>query len=62
MIQLFCLPLFSFSIYLISIFTPYYIKIIKNEKNRGVSYSRNVGIYNSIGKFILFLDSDDQYK
>ncbi|MCB4820110.1 glycosyltransferase family 2 protein, partial [Proteus mirabilis] len=41
---------------------PYYIKIIKNEKNRGVSYSRNVGIYNSIGKFILFLDSDDQYK
>ncbi|WP_312036356.1 glycosyltransferase family A protein, partial [Proteus mirabilis] len=35
---------------------------MKNEKNRGVSYSRNVGIYNSIGKFILFLDSDDQYK
>lgn len=36
-----------------------FIKIHKNIKNRGVSYSRNVGINNAIGKWILFLDSDD---
>ena len=36
------------------------IKIINEKKNRGVSYSRNVGIKNSGGKYILFCDSDDQ--
>ena len=32
-----------------------YIKIFKNSKNRGVSYSRNIGIKNSKGKYIVFL-------
>jgi len=34
------------------------IKVIHKE-NKGVSDSRNVGIKNAIGKYILFLDSDD---
>ena len=36
-----------------------YIKIIKNNKNVGVGKSRNVGIRNSLGKYLIFLDSDD---
>ena len=35
------------------------IKIIKNKKNLGVSISRNKGIKNATGKYIIFLDSDD---
>ena len=35
------------------------IKIIKNTKNRGVSYSRNIGIKKAIAPYILFCDSDD---
>ena len=35
------------------------IKIIENKKNLGVSLSRNKGIKNSNGKYIIFLDSDD---
>lgn len=35
------------------------IKIIENETNRGVSYSRNIGIENANGKYIIFVDSDD---
>ena len=35
------------------------IKIIKNKKNRGLSYSRNVGIKNATAPYIMFCDSDD---
>ena len=35
------------------------IKIIKNKKNKGVSYSRNKGIDIATGKYIIFVDSDD---
>lgn len=34
------------------------IKII-NQNNHGVSYSRNMGIENSLGKYIFFIDADD---
>lgn len=34
------------------------IKLINNE-NRGVSYSRNIGIKESVGEYIMFVDSDD---
>ncbi|WP_370754814.1 glycosyltransferase family 2 protein [Megamonas funiformis] len=34
------------------------IKVFHNE-NRGVSYTRNFGIINSSGKYIVFVDSDD---
>lgn len=35
------------------------IILINNEENRGVSYSRNVGIENCTGQYITFIDSDD---
>jgi glycosyltransferase involved in cell wall biosynthesis len=35
------------------------IKIIKNNKNRGLSYSRNAGIKNATAPYIMFCDSDD---
>lgn len=38
------------------------IKIIKNEKNKGLSFSRNKGIEEAIGKYIWFIDSDDRVK
>ena len=34
-------------------------KIIQNNRNLGVGKSRNIGIKNSIGKFIAFCDADD---
>lgn len=37
------------------------LKIIKNEQNKGVSYSRNLGIAQAKGKWIALLDSDDWY-
>ncbi len=35
------------------------IKYIRLDKNYGVSHARNIGIENSSGEFIAFLDSDD---
>lgn len=34
---------------------------IKNKKNLGANYSRNVGIKNSKGEYICFLDDDDEF-
>lgn len=36
------------------------IKYIKNEKNKGVGFTRNVGLELSTGKYVLFLDADDE--
>lgn len=38
------------------------IKVIRNERNMERSYSRNIGFENSSGKFIFFLDYDDEWK
>lgn len=38
------------------------IKVIKNEKNLGVTKTRNKGITLAKGKFIAFLDADDLWK
>jgi glycosyltransferase involved in cell wall biosynthesis len=38
------------------------IRIIRNEENKGVNYSRKKGIEESNGEFILILDSDDKLK
>ena len=37
------------------------IRYFKNQKNSGPAFSRNIGIKNSKGQFISFLDSDDRY-
>lgn len=34
-------------------------KILENDVNRGLSYTRNKGIKESIGEYLYFLDSDD---
>ncbi len=38
------------------------IKIIENKVNKGLSYSRNLGIKNAAGNYIFFLDADDYIK
>jgi glycosyltransferase involved in cell wall biosynthesis len=35
------------------------IKIINNEKNMGILYSRSIGVLKAKGKYILALDQDD---
>jgi glycosyltransferase involved in cell wall biosynthesis len=35
------------------------IRIIVNAKNSGVAYSRNVGLGEALGKYVVFLDADD---
>lgn len=37
------------------------IKYIKNNKNMGANYSRNIGLDNATGDFIVFLDDDDMF-
>lgn len=37
------------------------IRYIKHDFNRGASAARNTGIKNSLGKFIAFLDADDEW-
>ena len=37
------------------------IRLVINEKNRGVSFSRNTGIKTAKASIICFLDSDDEY-
>lgn len=36
-------------------------RYIRNEKNQGLSYSRNIGWKNSSGEYIAFLDDDDEW-
>lgn len=38
------------------------IKIISTKHNKGVGYARNLGVKNSKGELIAFLDSDDFWK
>ena len=35
------------------------IQIIRNEKNMGLSYSRNLAIENARGEYIAIIDTDD---
>jgi glycosyltransferase involved in cell wall biosynthesis len=35
------------------------IKLFSNPTNQGISYTRNVGIENALGKYIVFVDNDD---
>ena len=37
------------------------ISVIQNKENKGAGESRNIGIVNSKGKFIAFLDADDTW-
>lgn len=36
-----------------------YVKVLHNEENHGVSYTRNLGLDNATGEYIFFVDSDD---
>ena len=39
----------------------YRIKVINNDRNHGLLYSRAMGILNSTGEYLLNLDPDDMY-
>lgn len=45
----------------VSSYSDFRIKYIKNEKNLGGALTRNVGIFASRGDYITFLDDDDMY-
>ncbi|MCZ8372449.1 glycosyltransferase [Phocaeicola sp. KGMB11183] len=38
------------------------IQVFHNSQNKGACYSRNIGIKNAQGKYIAFLDDDDEWK
>ena len=38
------------------------IIIINNQENKGSGYSRDIGLNNATGKYVLFLDADDFYE
>ncbi len=48
------------SINIINTFTDERIKLIHHEKNQGLSAARNTGIDNATGKYIHFMDDDDE--
>ena len=35
------------------------VRLFRHEKNRGNGFTRNIGLKNSIGRYIVFVDSDD---
>ena len=37
------------------------IKIIENKKNRGILYSRSIGVLSAKGKYLFSLDNDDMF-
>ena len=41
---------------------PYETKILKNEKNSGPGITKGVGVDNSKGDYVLFMDSDDWFE
>lgn len=38
------------------------VKIVNNEKNMGIAYSRNVGLSSASGEYIMWCDSDDWFE
>lgn len=37
------------------------IKVIKSQKSKGACHARNNGLFSSSGKYVTFLDDDDEY-
>ena len=37
------------------------IKLLQNEVNRGILYTKSIGILNAKGKYVMILDEDDMY-
>lgn len=46
----------------VALFTDERIRYLKNEKNSGAAFSRNIALKEAKGKWIAFLDSDDLWK